>query len=48
MMEAEVKAMGLLEGCYEPSNVGSLWKLEKAGNKFSIRASRRAAVLSTP
>lgn len=33
MMEAEVKAMGLLEGCYEPSNVGSLWKLEKAGKQ---------------
>ena len=47
-MEAEVKTMRLLEGCCEPRNVGSLWKLEKAGNKFSTRASRRDAALSTP
>lgn len=48
MMEAEVKAMGLLEGCYEPSNVGSLWKLEKARNRFFTRKNLQKEMQPSP
>lgn len=37
----------LLDGDHEPSNVGSLWKLERARYRFSPGASRRNTVLST-
>lgn len=42
---ATLLALKIEKGNQEPRNVDSLWKMEKAGNRFSPKAFRRNTAL---